>query len=167
MDTTKILLTLVAALALGIMVAYLKLQKKAGQESSYRKRRPLSSTEQAMYWRLVKALPDHVVLAKVALNRCVAIKGAAFDILSRESLDFVVCNKGMQIIAAIELRDANDASESRRNAEKMKEEALEIVGIKLLEWSATPLPSEAFIAMEFYSNINGNDTSGSMTRLAA
>jgi hypothetical protein len=100
----------------------------------------------------------------VALNRCVAIKGAAFDILSRESLDFVVCNKGMQIIAAIELRDANDASESRRNAEKMKEEALESVGIKLLEWSATPLPSEAFIAMEFYSNINNAD---GMTRLAA
>lgn len=165
MDTIKILLGIIALLALSITVVYLKLQKKVAQESIYRKRRPLSTTEQAMYWRLLKALPDYVVLPKVALNRCIGIKGPAFDILSRESLDFVVCNKAMRIIAAIELEYANEASESRRNANKMKEDALEIVGIQLLQWPASPLPSEAFIAMEFNNNINDNP--GSVTRLAA
>ena len=71
----------------------------------------------------------------------------------------------MRIIAAIELEYANEASESRRNANKMKEDALEIVGIQLLQWPASPLPSEAFIAMEFNNNINDNP--GSVTRLAA
>ena len=124
----------------------------------------MGTAEQAMYWRLVKSLPDHVVLAKVALNRCVGVKGPAFDILSRESLDFVICNKAMQIIAAIELEDQNAPSESRQNADQMKENALDIVGIKLLKWSASPLPSEAYITMEFNNNHNN---SISMTRLAA
>ncbi len=165
MDTIKILLGIITLLVLSITLVYLKLQKKVAQESTYRKRRPLSTIEQAMYWRLLKALPDHVVLPKVALNRCIGVKGPAFDILSRESLDFVVCNKAMRIVAAIELEYANEASESRRNANKMKEDALEIVGIPLLQWPASPLPSEAFIAMEFNNNINDNP--GSVTRLAA
>jgi len=149
METTKTFFVIVSLLGLCAIVFFWKLKKKIIQENSYKRRRPMGPAEQAMYWRLTKALPEHVVLAKVALNRCVGVKGPSYDLLSREWLDFVVCDKAMHIIAAIELEHQMESSEGRVIATMKKAEALAAVNIRLLTWSTHPLPTEAFIAMEF------------------
>ena len=41
----------------------------AGQGPKYEQFRPLTETEQVLYWRLVEALPECVVLAQVPFTR--------------------------------------------------------------------------------------------------
>jgi hypothetical protein len=161
METTKILFAIASLLGLCAVLIYWKLKQKPIQETTYKRRRPMGPAEQAMYWRLTKALPEHIVLPKVALSRCVGVKGPYYDSLSREWLDFVVCDKGMNIIAAIELEHQMESTEGRVIAAKRKAEALTAVEIKLLTWSTHPLPTEAFIAMEFEKPVT------SMTKIAA
>lgn len=162
MDMTRIVLLILAMLALGAFLVHMKIKKDSVKESVYARRRPLNSYEQAMYWRLIKALPDRIILAQVAMNRCISAKGPAAAIIACESLDFVICNKAMRILGAIELEDDNHPiTEHRQKANQIKEEALEIAGIKLIRCTTSALPSEGYIAMEF------RDHSHSETRLAA
>ena len=56
----------------------------------------LSPPEQVLYFRLVQALPNHVVLAQVQLSRLLGVKKghnyqAWFNRINRMSADFVVC----------------------------------------------------------------------------
>jgi hypothetical protein len=152
----KLLLLFLAVLAISAIYAYLKLQKKPVQASSYKRRRPLNTMQQAMYWRLVKMLPDYVVLPQVAMSRCVGIRGPALDILCRKSLDFVICDKAMQIVAVIELENRNKPSADRNDTDRIKVEAIGMAGIRLIKWPARPLPSEAFIVMEFTNQLMGD-----------
>jgi hypothetical protein len=160
MEILKFALILAGAIVVaGIMFMYAR-SRKAAKESAYVPRRPLKSYEQTLYWRLVKALPDHAVLAQICMNRCVAVKGRNAATLARENLDFVICNKALRILAVIEIEDeSRPLTDHRRNIEWLKEEALDAAGIRLIKCSPTSLPSEAYIAMEF-----GND---SISRLAA
>jgi hypothetical protein len=159
MNTNKLRLAVSAGMA--AVHAYLKRPSKGEQTNLYKRRRPLNAPEQVLYWRLIKLLPDDVVLAQVKMSRCIGVKGPPFGLLSRESLDFVICNKAMRIIAAIELQDQDIRSPRRQNINRIKEEALQSAGIKLIKWPISPLPSEAYIVMEFNSN------SLDITRLAA
>src|SRR4051812_26945517 len=89
----------VLALAASIAFAYLKWQKTPQMEDSYKSRKPMTTVEQTMYRRLTKLLPDRIILAQVGITRCLSIKGSAFNTLYGERVDFVICNKSMQIIA--------------------------------------------------------------------
>ena len=53
-------------------------------------KRPLTSPEQVLYWRLVKALPDNMVLAQVQLDG--AIKYAAINLVS--TVMFLIADGG-------------------------------------------------------------------------
>ena len=64
--------------------------------------------EQLLYHRLVRALPEHIVLAQVQASRVLGVKkGYRFhewsNRINRLSYDFVVCGKDSTVIAAIEL----------------------------------------------------------------
>lgn len=153
METTKMILLLATTCALLAVLTYLLLKRDSSQASVYARRRPLSSNEQAMYWRLVKTLPECVVLAQVAMRRCIGTKGPELETIAHESLDFVVCNKAMHIIAVLELENTDHpASEYRQKADWIKEKALEKAGIKLIRCPSNALLSEARIAMEFQEN---------------
>jgi hypothetical protein len=147
-----LLLGVVIALAATAFV-YLKWEKNLREETSYKSRKLLSTVEQTMYRRLAKLLPDRIILAQVGMTRCVTIKGPTFNTLYGERVDFVICNKAMQIIAIVELQDDRELSPRRKKIEELKEHAFEMASIQVLRWPANPLPSEAYMAMEFQNSL--------------
>lgn len=148
-----LLLGLIIALAASTAIVYFKWQKNLHGEVSYKSRKPMTTVEQTMYRRLTKLLPDRIILAQVGMSRCVSIKGPAFNTLYGERVDFVICNKSMQIIAIVELQDDREITPRRRKIEELKEHAFDMASIQVLRWPANPLPSEAYMAMEFQNSL--------------
>lgn len=114
----------------------------------------MSPAEQSLYFRLVKALPEKVVLAQVQLSRFLAVrKGHPFvywnNRISQKSADFVICNKGLSVEAVIELDDLTHQKENRRLADFNKNKALTDAGIRLVRWKTTSLPNEDMIRSFF------------------
>jgi hypothetical protein len=106
----------------------------------------LSNPEQVLYFRLVRALPECVVLAQVGLSRVIGVdKGVAFykwfNKISMMSLDFVVCSKSFDVLVVIELDDATHSRPNRIEADLRKEKVLVFAGIKLIRWKAQQIPS--------------------------
>lgn len=114
------------ALVLGILaVVALLLQarnKKSSRGSSEapKARPPLTEREQAMFFRLQEALPDHIVLAQVAMSAVLtAATQAARNRFDRKVIDFVVCSKAFEVVAIVELDDSShkgkEAADDRRD----------------------------------------------------
>jgi very-short-patch-repair endonuclease len=147
----KILLIATAALAVLAAIAFLlRLRRPSSDKWPFYAKKPLSRPEQVLYYRLAKALPDHIVLAQVQLSRVLGVvKGANFGTwnnrINRLSLDFLICGKDASVVAAIELDDSSHARYARREADERKENALRAAGVPLLRWSVSALPDEAAI----------------------
>jgi hypothetical protein len=103
MDTPSVvMLTLVGLVFLLPFLAILRKRRRpaAGGFSPwpFYVKRLLTQPEQVLYHRLVKALPDHVVLAQVQVSRVLGVKkGFGFNEwnnrINRMSYDFVICDK--------------------------------------------------------------------------
>ena len=117
--------------------------------------RLLSQTEKLVYLLLKTALPDHEILSKVTLTAVIDVPGAGYDHelqlrrLSRQVLDFVVCDRGMKIVAAVQLAAAGPDAVI---AQRIRSECLKSAGIRLvtIEPGALPKRSEvrAFVCGE-------------------
>src|SRR5438477_10838624 len=75
-------------------------------------KKPLTVPEQILYFRLLKALPEHIVLAQVQLSRMLGVKKGTnyqswLNRISQMSADFVICAKDATVLAVIELDDAS------------------------------------------------------------
>jgi very-short-patch-repair endonuclease len=109
----------------------------------------LSEPEQILYHRLVKALPECLVLAQVQLSRMLGVRrGSGFEWrnrISQLSVDFVVCLKDSSVVVAIELDDSSHESPKRRETDAKKDKALEDAGVPMLRWSVKALPDETAI----------------------
>lgn len=108
-------------------------------------KQPLTSPEQVLYFRLVNALPDHIVLAQVQLSRMLGVKKGHnaqswLNRINRMSADFVVCDKDSSIVAVIELDDATHNRSSRQLADNKKDEALLAAGIPVVRWKVNQMP---------------------------
>jgi hypothetical protein len=143
---------LVAAIAIGLILKRLRPQDGLlGRPWPLEaKRQVLTEREQVLYQRLVKTLPNHIVLAQVQLLQLLILKRKrrSYEVLnriSRLSLDFVVLNPDTSIVAAIELDDATHERDDRRWADARKSHALRSAGIQLIRWSARNLPDAATI----------------------
>lgn len=119
-------LFVIVVICIVIAVVALALFKKGGALSNddwpFYPRRPLSSVEQILYFRLAKALPEHIVLAQVQLSRILGVKKghnyrAWSNRINRMSADFVVCTRDSSILAVIELDDATHAARNRVEAD--------------------------------------------------
>lgn len=113
----------------------------------------MSAPEQVLYWRLVEALPGHVVLAQVQLSRVLGVaEGASVqpwnNRINRMSYDFVVCTKDVQPICAIELDDASHNRKSRREADAKKDRATAAAGLRLVRWQVNQMPDVSAIPRE-------------------
>jgi len=104
MVNTWTLFVIVGVVVAVVVVAALSAYKKrrggvdADEVWPFYAKRPLFQVEQALYFRLVEALPDHIILAQVQLSRLLGVrKGndykAWFNRINRISADFVVCRK--------------------------------------------------------------------------
>ncbi len=110
-------------------------------------KKPLTQPEQVLYWRLVKALPDHLVLAQVQVSRVLGVRrGFNFhdwnNRINRLSYDFVICKKDGSVVAAIELDDKTHEPAMRAERDAKKQRATEAAGVILVRWSVAKLPDE-------------------------
>lgn len=117
-------------------------------------KRPLSSPEQVLYHRLIKALPEHIVLAQVQVSRVLGVK-KEFNFhewnnrINRLSYDFVVCAKDSTVLAAVELDDKSHENAGRADTDAKKDKATSAAGVRLIRWHVKALPDQAAIQAAF------------------
>ncbi|GLR13708.1 hypothetical protein GCM10007907_24980 [Chitinimonas prasina] len=151
-----IALFVVFIVAIGIIAAAKNGLSNAGKTPShwpYYAKRPLSQPEQVLYYRLIQALPGFVVLPQVGLSRFLGVKKGNNvsewnNRINRMSVDFLVCDKAMQIVAAIELDDATHTRADRQKADAKKDQVLKSAGIMLLRWPVKGMPDIASIRQQ-------------------
>lgn len=108
----------------------------------------LSPVEQQLYHRLVRAFPDHIVLAQVAFSQLVGVKkGENFTSIwnryNRLTADFVLCHRDFSIAAVLELDDRSHDNPARQDADRRKAAICEAARIPLHRLNVNPLPNEA------------------------
>ena len=141
----------------GIVLAVLKKRGSVGYGDRpwpFYAKKPLTQPEQILYHRLVKTLPECIVLAQVQLSRVLGVKkgfnfGEWNNRINRMSLDFVICLKDSTVVAAVELDDRSHQKASRVEADAKKEKALSSAGVPLVRWQVNALPDEAAIRQAF------------------
>ena len=120
----------------------------------YAQARPLSEAEQELYWRLVEALPECVVLSQVSFRSFLRpAEGKAanprtraiYFRMAQQSIDFLVCLKDFTVVATVELDESPDAS--RRDP--TRDELLKAAGIEPLHIRAGEIPSVAALRALF------------------
>ncbi|WP_211453032.1 DUF2726 domain-containing protein [Collimonas antrihumi] len=121
----------------------------AKKDYDYKKRQLLTNNEKKVYQQLIDALPGYLVFTQVELSRCIEAEGPSHLTISGKSLDFVICNKDFDVVAGIEIDDKSHTKTKRTKADARKNNAMEVAGIKLIRWPATPLPSIAKIQEAF------------------
>lgn len=149
----------IALLLVVIFVIKGKVSGGVGDEAwPFYAKKPLSQPEQILYFRLTKALPEHIVLAQVQLSRLLGVKkGNNFHAwnnrINRMSADFVVCKKDSSVIAVIELDDASHERKNRQAADIKKDKALSSADIRVVRWQVKAIPDEATIKAALSPNI--------------
>ena len=138
------------ALALAIFAAAFKRARAESEPWPYFAKRLMTPPEQAFYQRLVRALPEHLVMAQVQASRVLGVqKGYGHaewnNRVSRLSYDFVVCAKSTAVIAVIELDDSTHERVQRREADRRKARATAAAGIPLHRFNVRNPPSEETI----------------------
>lgn len=112
----------------------------------------LNSAEQALYHRLVEAMPNMIVCPQVGLALLAQLRGRQAQAEARtmlgRSVDFVVCREDFSILAAIELSWPAPEDPRRQAAEAAKREALEKLGLPLIVFRPNDLPDADAISRE-------------------
>jgi hypothetical protein len=155
MKTPTVVLLFILALLVVLPILIRRGRLAAGSSSSwpFHVKRLLTQPEQVLYHRLVKALPDHVVLAQVQMSRVLGVKkGFRFhewnNRINRMSYDFVICDKAATVIAAIELDDKSHEGERGIENDAKKSKATTDAGLRLIRWHVKSLPDVLTIQRE-------------------
>ncbi len=142
----KLFLTLLFFGSLALLLAYANATIQRHQRTGrYKAIKPLSEAEQVLYWRLVEALPEYVILCQVTFSRFMRTVGrmafgeymAMNNHISQKSIDFLVCLKDFTVVAAIELDDASHRSDK----DAARDEILRNGGIEILRVHVRDIPS--------------------------
>jgi hypothetical protein len=148
------IIPIVVALGVATTIAlFLNRRRNANYdvEWPFHAKRALSAPEQVLYHRLVKALPDHIVLAQVQLSRFIGITKDTDDRqtwlnrINQISADFVICLKDFTVVAVVELDDGSHDSDRRKAADTKKDRVLRAAGIPITRWQVRSLPDDAAI----------------------
>lgn len=157
-------------LALVAIIAIIGLLKTKSQKNSsdheiwpFYAKKPLSQPEQILYFRLIEALPDHIILAQVQLSRFLGVrKGHNYQAwsnrINRMSADFVICRKDASIVAVIELDDSTHQKLDRQIADNKKDQALAAADVRIIRWQATAIPDVSSIKIALPLNPSLNQT---------
>ncbi len=158
-----LVLAVLVVLVVAVVVAAIVMKKRKDTSSDndqpwpFCERRVMSKQEQVLYFRLVEALPECIVLAQVQLSRVLDVKkGHNFrqwlNRIDKKSLDYLVClKKSCSVVAAIELDDSTHEREDRKKTDQNKNRALQSAGVKLIRWQAKNLPDVQTIRQTFTS----------------
>lgn len=126
----------------------------------YEQRKPLTSTEAILYYHLVEALPECIILPQVQLSRFIRIKNISWlkraglsyalqNRIAQQSIDYLVCLKDFTIVAAVELDDKSHNNPKVKMLDKKKEESLKAAGVDLIRWNAESMPTLEQIILKF------------------
>jgi hypothetical protein len=149
--TAKLLLLVLFTLAVVIALARRGVftRGRAGQGEHWPvfPKKLLSSVEQTLYQRLIRAFPEHVVLSQVALSQLVGVKKgphfrAVWNRYNRLVADFVICSRDFSVVAVLELDDRSHDNPARQDADRRKAAICEAAGIPLHRLNVNPLPNE-------------------------
>jgi very-short-patch-repair endonuclease len=140
-------LLLVVVIAVAFLI-YIKAKSQAGSGNEvwpFYAKKPLSQPEQVLYFRLIEALPEHIILAQVQLSRLLGVKKGNnyqswLNRINRMSADFVVCTKDASIVAVIELDDVSHQKKDRQAADAKKDKALGAAEVKIIRWQVKSIP---------------------------
>ena len=97
-----------------------------------------------VYLLLRTAVPEYEVFARVALSTFVSAEGADAETrrrLSQTPVDFLICDREMRAVVAIELDVAGRAEMSGER--RIRAETLQAAGIRLVRLNAAALPRRA------------------------
>jgi len=104
----------------------------------------LGQAESQIYYLLKSGLPDFEVFAGVSLARVVGAAGEGREReqqlrrLAQYQLDFVVCDKSMQLVAVVEVESAAGAGAA--GDQRFKSDLLKQAGIRLVRINPAALP---------------------------
>lgn len=105
----------------------------------------LNKSEQLVYWRLVEAMPNLVVLSQVSMSQLFFMEGKnlyqQMGEVGRKSIDFLVCRKDFSIVAAIELNGPTHATAKQQKSDETKRRTLEEAGIPLITLYPQDVPA--------------------------
>lgn len=140
-----VLLLLVMAVLAAVMASRKMKVRSGPDEWPFFAKRPLSPPEQVLYHRLVRALPECIVLAQVQCSRILGVKkGFSFHAwnnrINRLSYDFVICSTDATVLAAIELDDRTHERPARVKTDFKKEKATAAAGVRFIRWRVSALP---------------------------
>ena len=149
----SIFLMLILVIFVIAVLAFIKAKSQGSSDSEiwpFYAKKPLSQPEQVLYFRLIEALPEHIILAQVQLSRFLGVKkGHNYQSwsnrINRMSVDFIVCNKDSSIVAVIELDDATHQKTDRQIADAKKNKALKDAEVKIVRWQGKAIPDIATI----------------------
>jgi hypothetical protein len=115
--------------------------------------RVLTLPERKAYDLLRRALPGRLVLAQVPLARFLSVptRHSYSDWLTRVgrlSVDLLVCDHSSRVIAAIDIRTADESSRAQRRHARMAQ-VLKAAQIDVLSWHADALPSPSEVRTQF------------------
>jgi hypothetical protein len=119
----------------------------AFQPEKYTRRdRMLGPPETLAYFLLRSGLPEFEVLVRVSLDQIVTapgLSGAGMNgrgsVLAQHSVDFLVCNRSMQPLAAVDVLD-NEAGAALTAAPDFKMHCLSQAGVRYVRILRTALP---------------------------
>jgi very-short-patch-repair endonuclease len=145
-DTAKelwplMLLIVVIALATG------PIKGRARTRAAPRAKRPLTQREQAMYFRLLQAVPEHVVMPQVSFSALLDARSIATrNTFDRKTADFVICSKAFEVVAVVELDDSSHRGRAKEDA--ARESLLTKAGYKVVRFKNVPNVDDARSAIE-------------------
>ncbi|KNZ31005.1 MAG: hypothetical protein AD742_19675 [Methylibium sp. NZG] len=120
--------------------------------------RVMTLPERLAFGTLRRALPRHLVLAQVPLSRFISVpSGNSYSQwLTRAghlNVDLLVCDSSSKVIAAVEVRSANQTPRSVARHQRLAE-ILQAAGIKVHVWRDDQLPTIAEVRELFKANKN-------------
>lgn len=139
MNKTTIAIFAILALLMvfGLATAKGKGNKQKTGKSPIQAKAVLTPNEQPMYFRLVEATPDCIVLAQVAFSALITTKSQTTrNTFDRKVCDFVICTKAFNVLAIVELDDASHRGREKEDA--ARDSLLTEAGYKVLRYKKTP-----------------------------
>lgn len=144
MEIWLVALVLFAVAALLLVSASAKRRKA---NFAYKAKAVMTQPEQVLFFRLVQALPDQVVLAQVQMCSFLRVDGhrrngqALGNRIRQKSADFVICRPDSKVLAVIELQDATHERPERQKSDEFKRKACQAAGLRLVEFHVRDMPS--------------------------
>jgi hypothetical protein len=119
----------------------------------------LGQAEKLIYYLLRTGLPDLEVFPKVPLAAVIDAPGKGYDHehqlrrLSRQLIDFVVCDKEMRVVAAVQIAAAGPDAVV---AQRIRAECLTSAGVRLVTIEPGALPKRSELRAFIYGSAAGS-----------